>query len=86
MSEDVEKKALIEALEAAGSAHHQYETAFLGGEFDEHWPGWYAAFTLGRLGDFATPSDLSSWLRDAPSGGVWAEDAATYVLERSRLK
>ena len=56
--------ALSEALKAAGSAHHDYESGFLGGERDEAWPGWYAAYVLGRLGDFASATELSEWLRD----------------------
>ena len=52
--------SLVAALSAAGSAHHDYETRFLKGVRDDAWPGWYAAYVLGRLGDFASPTDLST--------------------------
>ena len=78
----IDRTALVAALSAAGSAHHEYETRFLEGKYDDAWPGWYAAYVLGRVGDFATPTDLAEWLRDTPQEGVWAEDAAAYVLER----
>lgn len=71
---------LTAALAAAGAAHHDYESRFLGGERDEQWPGWYAAYVLGRVGDFTTPTALSSWLESATSEGEWAHDAATFVI------
>ena len=71
---------LAAALKAAGSAHHEYEQTVLNGVFDEHWPMFYAAFVLGRIGEFTKPSTLTSWLMEAPTDGVWAENAATYVL------
>jgi hypothetical protein len=71
---------LTAALASAGAAHHDYESRFLGGERDEQWPGWYSAYVLGRLGDFTSPSALSSWLKSAPSEGEWSIDAASFVL------
>lgn len=73
---------LADALRDAGSAHHDYETGYLGGVRDEGWPGWYAAFVIGRLGDFATPTDLATWLEEADGGEDWAESAAEYVEEQ----
>ena len=52
---------LREALAAAGKAHHDYEQNALGGQRDAQWPGFYAAYVLGRVGDFAAPSALASW-------------------------
>ncbi len=75
--------ALRAALAAAGSAHHEYEMNALQGERDAQWPGWYAAYVLGRLGDFASPSDLTAWLEAAPSSDDWASSAAAYVLEQA---
>ena len=64
MSSDPTKEVLEQALAAAGKAHHDYETNILGGVRDEQWPGWYAAYVLGRLGDFTSPSQLSEgWWR-----------------------
>lgn len=76
------KEELAAALAAAGSAHHDYEIHFLGGERDEQWPGWYAAYVLGRLGDFTSAARLSNWLGSVPSGDDWPRDAAAFVLAR----
>lgn len=73
---------LKEALAAAGRAHHDFESRYLGGVRDEAWSGWYAAYALGRLGDFALPTDLARWLEAAPTGGDWAGGAARAVLAR----
>lgn len=76
------KDALEAALVAAGSAHHEFETRYLNGVRDALWPGFYAAYALGRLGDFAAPSELARWLEtvDAPSG--WAAAAAAQIVAR----
>jgi hypothetical protein len=60
---------LAEVLSAAGSAHHEYEQTALKGVRDELWAGFYAAFVLGRLGDFTAASRLAALLEavDAPS-------------------
>ncbi len=71
---------LAEALAAAAHVHHDYEQVALGGERDEQWPGFYAAYALGRLGDFAAPSALSRWLEEAPAGDDWAMSAAAHVV------
>ncbi len=73
---------LAAALKAAGSAHHEYEQTALNGVFDEQWPMFYAAFVLGRVGDFTTPSALTSWLQEVPTEGLWADMAARHVLDR----
>lgn len=72
---------LIETLEAAGHAHHDYESNYLKGVRDEQWPGVYAAYVLGRLGDFTTPTRLARWLEEAPSEANWAVGAARHVLD-----
>ncbi|MEW6144234.1 MAG: hypothetical protein AB1598_04360 [Thermodesulfobacteriota bacterium] len=71
---------LTEALGAAGLAHHEYEQTALGGVRHEEWAVFYAAYVLGRLGDFAKPSDLTRWLGEAPLTDNWAESAAAHVL------
>lgn len=70
---------LAEALRAAASAHHEYETNAHGGQRDHRWAEWYAAYVLGRLGDFTTPTKLCSVLIEA-RGDDWAEAAAKHVL------
>ncbi len=67
------------ALAAAGAAHHEFEQNYLQGIRDEQWSGWYAAFVIGRLGAFATPTELTHWLEKSPGGEDWASTAATYV-------
>ena len=73
---------LENALQAAGQAHHEYETNFLEGERDEQWAGWYAAYVLGRLGDFTSPTSLTRWLEEAPSADDWACSTAQHVSQR----
>ena len=73
---------LREALSAAGGAHHDYEQGALGGQRDAQWSGFYAAYALGRLGDFASPTALAGWLEAAPGADDWADQAAAFVLAR----
>ncbi len=73
---------LAAALKAAGSAHHEYEQTVLSGVFDEHWPMFYAAFVLGRIGEFTTPSALTSLLQEVPTDGEWSDMAAKHVLDK----
>ena len=73
---------LAAAMKAAGSEHHEYEQTVLNGVFDEQWPMFYAAFVLGRIGEFTTPSALTSWLEEVPTDGVWADMAARHVINR----
>jgi malate dehydrogenase (oxaloacetate-decarboxylating)(NADP+) len=70
------------ALKAAGMAHHEYEQKALGGKRDEAWADWYAAFVLGRMGNFTTPSRLTAWLGEAPDSDNWIGSAAAFVVER----
>ncbi len=62
------RQDLEDALAAAGTAHHEYEQNLLGGKRDEQWPGWYAAYVLGRLGDFASPTSITRWRRELLRG------------------
>lgn len=74
------RSELEKALGDAGSAHHDYEQVTLEGNRDEQWSDFYAAYALGRVGDFAAQSALSQWLEEAPSGDRWAATAAGYVF------
>ena len=76
------KEKLKNAFEKAGEAHHEYELVILDGIRDKFWSGFYAAYTLGQLGDFANPSVLTKLLEEAPSTAYWAESTASYILER----
>lgn len=75
-------KSLKQALNDAGAAHHDYEQVVLGGERDEQWPAFYAAYVLGRVGDFAPASSVSRWLQSAPAEADWADSAAAFVLSK----
>ncbi|MGI9554094.1 MAG: hypothetical protein ACR2NC_04145 [Thermodesulfobacteriota bacterium] len=67
------------ALKEAGSVHHEYEMVTLNGIRDQLWSGFYAAYVLGKLGNFTTPSVLSKLLEDAPDSDEWAKSAAEYL-------
>jgi uncharacterized protein len=71
--------AIAEALSAAGSAHHEYEQTALKGVRDELWAGFYAAFILGRLGDFTAASRLAALLEKVDARSNWSEAAAEHV-------
>jgi|FLYL01.1.fsa_nt_gi hypothetical protein len=71
--------SLRQALQAAAAAHHDYETVVLGGRRDDWWAGFYAAFLLGRLGEFMTASALTSLL-ERVEGDDWWEAATAAVL------
>ena len=73
---------LAAALAAAGGAHHLYEANFLDGKRDEQWPGWYAAYVLGRLGDFTSPDTLARWLESAPGSDDWSASTAAHVMRQ----
>lgn len=74
---------LRETLSAAGSAHHDYESKFLNGMRDEQWAGWYAAYVLGRHGDFVSPTRLTTLLTEASSEGDWSAAAAAHVRSKT---
>jgi hypothetical protein len=78
------RSALAEALNAAGAAHHDFERVALKGIRDELWPGFYAAFVLGRFGEFAAASRLAALLDEVDGGDDWAQAAADHVLTKLR--
>jgi len=73
---------LSQALTLAGRAHHAYEAIYLNNELDQQWPGFYAAYVLGRLGDFAGADQLATWLGEVDAEEDWTDAAAKYVIER----
>ena len=70
---------LAEVLSAAGSTHHEYEQTALKGVRDELWASFYAAFVLGRLGDFTAASTLAALLEEVDATSNWSEAAAENV-------
>jgi hypothetical protein len=75
---------LMDALKVAGAAHHEYEQTVLKGVRHEEWAPFYAAYVLGRLGDFAPPSIMTKWLTEAPLTENWAESVAAHILSEIR--
>jgi hypothetical protein len=74
------RSTLVQALADAGRVHHEFEMVALKGVRDELWAGFYAAFVLGRLGDFTTASSLSRLLTAVAAPADWSDAAATHVL------
>lgn len=72
---------LADSLRKAGEAHHEYEQNYLKGNRDEQWPGFYAAYVIGQIGGFMTPTELTVLLENAPLTDNWAHTAAKYVVE-----
>ena len=52
---------------------------YLDGKRDTQWAGWYAAYVLGQLGEFATPTALTHWLENLSSKTDWPSAAAEHV-------
>ena len=73
---------LEKALFEAGENHQDYELNILHGKRDEQWAGWYAAYVLGRLGNFISPTTLTNWLEESPDEGNWSESAALYIIKQ----
>ena len=82
---DLSVANLENALFEAGENHKDYELNILHGKRDEQWAGWYAAYVLGRLGNFISPTTLTNWLEESPDEGNWSESAATYVLKQLNI-
>ena len=82
MSALLSKAALEQALRDASTSHHNYEENVLEGVRDEYWSGWYAAYVLGRLGDFTSPSELSSLLESVSGDGDWYSIASALICQK----
>ena len=81
---------LTRTSEAAAQGLHEYKNITwmvsgtppgLDGERDTVWAGWYAAYLLGRLGDFTSPTRLTCWLEAAPDGKPWTAAAAGWIRD-----
>jgi hypothetical protein len=69
---------------AAAAAHEDYERGALKGVVDVQWPGFHAAYVLGRLGDFAPASRLAALLAEVNPQAEWEAAAAEHVLMKLR--
>jgi hypothetical protein len=65
MTNEERKARVVQLLEAAAAAHHEYEVQELDGMRDEGWPHWYAAYLL--------ENGLSEMLSPALNQGALAE-------------
>ena len=75
----INRYALQQTLESAAAAHHEYQTVALKGALDQQWPAFYAAYALGRLGDFMEPSALAASLEAVKAKDDWAGAAAEKI-------
>ena len=82
MNTELTLSSLQNALSAASECHYDYELNILNGEPDKKWAGWYAAYVLGRLGNFVSPATLTQWLEDTPNEDNWSALAASYILKQ----
>ena len=85
MNASLSKAALEQALRDASTSHHKYEEDILDGVRDEYWSGWYAAYVLGRLGDFTSPSELSRLLESVSGDGDWYLIASAMIYKKFNL-
>ena len=82
MNSSLSKANLEQALRDASASHHNYEENVLDGVRDQYWSGWYAAYVLGRLGDFTSPSELSSLLESVSGDGDWYSIASSLIYQK----
>ena len=80
------KAALEQALRDASLSHHNYEETILQGVRDKYWSGWYAAYVPGWLGDFTSPSELSSLLETISADDDWFLTATDQIYMKFNTK
>lgn len=80
MTGTVSREVLVEALDAAAKAHHDYETVTLKGVRDAQWSGFYAAYVLGRVSDVLATSALARVLEAVEADDGWSGAAADDIL------
>ncbi len=78
------RDALADAFAAADVAHDEYERVVLKGVADNQWPGFFAAYVLGRLGEFASASRLATLIEEVDGASDWPAVAAEHVLMKLR--
>jgi len=72
---------LVTALQQAVEMHHSYEKVYLGGKRDTLWSGFYAAYVLGRCGNFLPAERVAEELDKVPAGRDWSINGAKALLE-----
>ena len=76
-SEELIKQSLI----AAAEAHHEFQENYLSGVRHEQWALWYAAFVIGKHGDFISPTKLTRLLEEVTDQEHWFRTAAKHISE-----
>jgi hypothetical protein len=79
------EQQIKQALVDAAKAHHEFQENYLAGVRHEQWPFWYAAFVIGRLGKFISPTRLTRLLEEAPDNHHWFRGAAKYISENIKF-
>ena len=73
------EREIAAALEKAARLHHAYEEHYLKGKRDNLWSGFYAAYVLGRCGEFTVAEELARHLEDISMSDNWNAEAAAKV-------
>jgi hypothetical protein len=73
------KKEILRTLAAAARTHHEFQENSLNGIRHEGWAWWYAAYILGRLGEFTTPTLLTKWLEEIDDAKNWFKAATEHI-------
>ena len=81
MSTFPSEKEIKLALKAAAKAHHEFQENTLNGIRHEKWAMWYAAYVLGRLNDFTTPTLLTQWLLEVQDED-WFRKTPIHILNK----
>ncbi len=84
MADLPDRDTLADALAIADAVHEEYERSALKGMGDDKWPGFVAAFVIGRLGDFVPASRLAILIEEVEESDDWPRAAADYVLMKLR--
>ena len=75
------EKQIKHSLIAAAKAHHEFETNYLSGIRHEQWAFWYAAYVLGKLGNFISPTKITRLLEQVTGNDDWFNNAAKIISE-----
>lgn len=84
MADLPDRDTLATVLATADAVHEEYERTALKGMGDDKWPGFVAAFVIGRLGEFVTASRLAILIEEVDDSGDWPRAAADHVLTKLR--
>jgi hypothetical protein len=84
MADLPDRDTLAAALMSADAAHEEYERTALKGMGDDKWPGFVAAFVIGRLGEFVPASRLARLIEEVDESDDWPRAAADHVLMKLR--